>query len=357
MKIVNAVFSKLNGGLEQASLDYARALRMQGNEVIMLVNDRCQFMDEVRDAGDRVHVQNNRLGKSDPLAKIRLRRWLQKEKPDVVIAHGNRAIVLATAAAKGVAPVIAVNHTSSVKASLDTTAAITVNDEQKRDLLALGHPDESAVFVAPNMVHLTEAQRAGKVAASSHKPLVLGALARLAPTKGVDVLVDAVAELTKRGVDVRAHVGGVGQCEDELREQVQRLGVADKVEFKGWVTDRDGFYDAIDVYVLPSREETFGIVVLEAFQRKLPVVATDCIGVRFLSAGREAVALVPLEDPLAMADAIEKIAADWSYAQTLATTGYALVEEKYDIQIVAAQLQKIITHVVQAYAKKQGVHA
>lgn len=282
MKIVNAVFSKLNGGLEQASLDYARALRLQGHEVIMLVNDRCQFVEDARAAGSRVHVQNNRLGKSDPLAKAKLRRWLQKEKPDVVIGHGNRAIVLLTAAAKGSVPMIAVNHTSSVKASLLTDAAITVNDEQKRDLLALGHKNASAVHVVPNMVHLSDAQRAGEVSVAPRKPLVLGALARLAPTKGVDVLVDAVAELTKRGVDVVAKIGGVGQCEEELAAQVKRLGVADKMDFMGWVTDRDAFYDALDVYVLPSREETFGIVVLEAFQRKLPVVATDCIGVRFL---------------------------------------------------------------------------
>lgn len=357
MKIVNAVFSKLNGGLEQASLDYARALRSQGNEVIMLVNDRCQFMDDVVAAGDRVHVQNNRLGKSDPLAKMRLRRWLQKEKPDVVVAHGNRAIVLATAAARGVVPVVAVNHTSSVKASLDTPAAITVNDEQKQDLLALGHPDADAIFVVPNMVHVSDAQRQAQVANAPRKPLVIGALARLAPTKGVDVLVDAVAELTRRGVDVVAQVGGVGQCEDELREQVQRLSIAEKVRFVGWVTDRDAFYDALDIYVLPSREETFGIVVLEAFQRKLPVVATDCVGVRFLSAGRDVLARVPLENPLAMADAIEKLAADWPQAQKLAAAGYELVAEKYDIQIVAAQLQKIITHVVQVYAKPQGADA
>lgn len=145
--------------------------------------------------------------------------------------------------------------------------------------------------------------------------------------------------------------------DEQLRTFIAQNGLEKQVELCGWVMDKDAFYAGLDVYCLPSHKETFGIVVLEAMQRKLPVVATECIGVRHLADGRDVVAFVPVADAVALAEGIMEILADWERAKTLAEAGYELVCEKYDIQIVAGQLQSIITHTVQAYANQQGAAA
>lgn len=349
MRIVNAVFSKQRGGLEQASVDYAAAFSSLGHDVVMLLGHRAAFADDAREAAGKVQFQQNRFGKFDVLAYWQLRRWLQKTKPDMIVAHGNRAATLLRFAAKGIAPLVAVNHSRVIKAAIHADAVIAVNEQLKSALLTRGYARPDMAFVVPNMVTLTPEQRALRLSNAPQTPPVIGTLARFVPEKGLDVFLDALEILHRRGVAVRARIGGDGPERDNLKEQADGLGIADRVDFLGWVNDRAAFYAALDMYCLPSRAETFGIVVLEALQHKLPVVATNCNGVRQLADGRHVGLFVPVEDANALADAIERLLQDWTLAQRLAASGYALVEEKYDIQIVAGQLQNIIEQVAARY--------
>lgn len=355
MKIINAVLSKQNGGLEQAGLAYANAMRMHGHDVTLLLADRCPFVPEAEATGCAIRFVHNRFGRVDYPAVRKLRRWLKQERPDIIIAHGSRAMELLRRAAGGLAPVVAVNHTTSVKRSVGADAVIVVNAQLKQDVLARGHKDAGTVHVLPNMVTVTPEQKALRVSYAPQTPPVIGVLARFSPEKGLHVLLDALAELRARGIDFRLRLGGDGPQRAELVEYIAGKGLAKQVELCGWVSDRDAFYASLDVYCLPSRTETFGIVVLEAMQRKLPVVATACVGVTELVDGRgDAALLVPPGEAAPLADALERVLADHELAMRLATQGYALVTEKYDIQIVAGQLQKIIAQTVQAYAQRQG---
>lgn len=353
VKIVNAVFSKQNGGLEQASLDYARALKRLGHDVTMLVSDRCPFLEEVDAIGCNLRLQWNRFGHSDVLAMLQLRLWLKQVCPDVVLAHGNRAVSLLRRACAGIAPVIAVNHTTSVHRSVGMDAAIVVNDGLKTALIEHGYADANAIYVLPNMVEITQDQREREVAGMPGDPPVVGVLARFSPEKGLYTLVEALALLKQRKIAFKVRIGGDGPLFDQVMKRIMEAGLENQVELCGWIKDRDAFYDTIDVYCLPSREETFGIVVLEAMQRKIPVVATACTGVLQLVDGQEVALLPPPGDAPALAEALERMITHWRKSKQLAAAGFALVAEKYDIQIVAVQLQKIISEVVRNYALSQ----
>jgi glycosyltransferase involved in cell wall biosynthesis len=355
LKIINAVLSKQNGGLEQASVDYANALRLYGHDVTMLVGDRCPFTADVLATDSEIYTLTNRFGHMDFPAMWQLRRWLKTHRPDVIFAHGNRAVSLLRKAAVGIAPVVSVNHTTSVKRSLDGDGVIMVNAQLKQALLDCGHKNPHTIWVLPNMVTVTPEQAARRIAPMPQTPPVIGALARFSPEKGLFVLLESLAILKNKGVTFRVRVGGDGPMRNEIEAAIRQHGLVDDVELCGWVADRDAFYDSLDVYCLPSLAETFGIVVLEAMQRKLPVVATSCVGVNQLTDGRDAALLVPVGDAVALADALERMLADWPLAQHYAAAGYALVSEKYDIQIVAGQLQKIMTEVIAHYTK--GVDA
>lgn len=353
VKIVNAVFSKQNGGLEQASLDYARALKQLGHKVTMLASDRCPFVDEVHAIGCDLRLQWNRFGHSDVLAMLQLRFWLKQARPDAVLAHGNRAVSLLRRACEGIAPVIAVNHTTSVRRSVGMDAAIVVNEALKTSLLEHGYADANAIYVLPNMVEITQQQREREVAGMPGDPPVVGVLARFSPEKGLYTLIEALALLKLRKIAFKVRIGGDGPLFDQVMKRIMEAGLENQVELCGWVKDRDAFYNTLDVYCLPSHEETFGIVVLEAMQRKLPVVATACTGVLQLVDGREVALLAPPGDAAALAEALERMLTHWQRSKHLAVAGFALVAEKYDIQIVAVQLQKIITEVVRNYALLQ----
>lgn len=351
MYVVNVVLSSQNGGLERASLDYVSAFLRLEHKVSLIVRNTCQFADEAQALGCEVHFQPNRFGLYDPVAMWELRRWVKQEKPDIIFAHGNRAISLMRRAVGRLVPVVAVNHTSRVRRSVGSDAVIVVNATQKADVLRLGHRDMSRVFIVPNMVTITDNQRRKEVSPAPRDVPVLGVLSRFWEVKGVDVFIRAVAELKRRGIVFHARIGGDGILRERLDALSRQENLGDVLEFVGWVKDRNAFYDSIDIFCLPSRSETFGIVVLEAFQHKVPVVATRTIGPLEISEGREVVQFVPSEDSMAFADAVQELLRDWQKSRIQAAAAFSLLEEKYDVNVVAGQLRSIIEEVTDRWKK------
>lgn len=132
------------------------------------------------------------------------------------------------------------------------------------------------------------------------------ALGRLATNKGYDLLIDAFSVMVQRVPDanLRLAVGGENMDEqeqrilDELKDQVERLGLTDKVHFSGYVADEDlaDTYRAADLFVLSSRYEPFGMTAIEAMACGTPTVVTIHGGLfRTISYGRHALFADPFD--------------------------------------------------------------
>lgn len=106
----------------------------------------------------------------------------------------------------------------------------------------------------------------------AHKRLVIGSLGRLENVKGYDLLIKAFAQIDNKRL--RLKIAGDGGELENLKKLATELCVDDRVEFVGYRTDYIKFLDSIDVYVQPSRSEGFGLSVIEAMSRNLPVVVT-----------------------------------------------------------------------------------
>ncbi|TKX47285.1 glycosyltransferase family 1 protein [Halorubrum sp. SD690R] len=104
-------------------------------------------------------------------------------------------------------------------------------------------------------------------------------LSRLDPRKGIDKAIRAFARLERE--DAELLIAGTGRLEDSLRELAAELGVSDDVRFLGFVEDEElpSLYSSVDLFVLPSEYEGFGIVFMEAMACETPVIGTDVGGV------------------------------------------------------------------------------
>ena len=104
----------------------------------------------------------------------------------------------------------------------------------------------------------------------------LGVLARLAPQKGHRILFEALPEIVKAIPDLRVRIAGHEELStvDELRAYAEQLGVAERVEFEGFCADVAALMADLDIIVLPSLWEGFGLVLLEAMAAGRPVVAS-----------------------------------------------------------------------------------
>lgn len=96
---------------------------------------------------------------------------------------------------------------------------------------------------------------------------------RLERQKGVDILIRALALLPKKQA-FRVLICGDGMLRDELLSFAEGLDVSQRLIWLGWQEDLSAYYSAADVYVMPSRWESFGLVFLEAMNYCLPIIAT-----------------------------------------------------------------------------------
>ena len=166
-------------------------------------------------------------------------------------------------------------------------------------------------------------------------PLRLLFIGRLSPRKGPQVAVAVLAELVRRGVDARLSVvgsvfEGYEWFEAELRASVASLGLADRVEFRGFRADIWPEVADSDVVLVPSvSEESFGNTAVEAMLAARPLVVSDTSGLREAAAGYASAQAVDPGEPLEWADAVERVVADWPAFRRAAGEDAALARERH----------------------------
>ncbi|MGC9329653.1 MAG: glycosyltransferase, partial [Candidatus Hinthialibacter sp.] len=132
--------------------------------------------------------------------------------------------------------------------------------------------------------------------------LNLAAVARLIPRKGIDLLIEACAELDRNGAPYQCHIVGDGPEEDRLKRRARRLGIAGRVHFHGRMEKQDlaDFLPRCDIFVLPSYAEGMSNAALEAMACGLPLLLTDTGGSRELIDGNGFI--IPPGDAHALAE-------------------------------------------------------
>lgn len=158
----------------------------------------------------------------------------------------------------------------------------------------------------------------------------VGGLDRAHAFKGVPVLLSAIARVP----ELRLRIVGDGDLRSAYERRTHDLGIADRVEFLGAVSDAElpEIYRSADVLVLPStaRSEAFGIVLLEAGASGIPVIASDLPGVRSVVVDGATGLLVPPGDAAALAERLAMLARDHGRARRMGAAGRDRVVARYD---------------------------
>lgn len=177
---------------------------------------------------------------------------------------------------------------------------------------------------------------------------VVGAIGRLVPQKAMHVLLDATPALLQADPATRVLIIGDGPLRAALESQAAALGVARAVRFAGYQEDVVSAYAAMDVFVLPSRDEGFGLVFLEAMAMGVPVVGTRVIGSEDAVDHGVTGLLVPYADPAALAGAVRSLLDDPSLARRLRETATERVRRLYSREQCAAQVEGLYREMLEA---------
>ena len=329
------MFGKGKGGIEQSFVDYSKALIGLGYKTTTIIRPKAQIKNILLEE-NIPFVEFENKGSWDIFATYRLKFFLQEEDASLAICHGNRAINLMRKT--GACKVVGVAHNYNIKRFRKLKYAITVTQDLKNELEKRGVPK---VFHVPNMINIPQASQPQPF----RNPVVIGTLGRFVTKKGFSDFINAIAIL-KKDSDITVKIAGDGMLKEKLKQQVKRLGLEDTVEFLGWITDKEEFYKSIDIFCLPSLDEPFGIVILEAFAHSIPVVATDVKGAcEIINPYKDGIIELK-NNPELLAKGLMEFIYDQIKARKIGENGYKTAQENYSFEVVSKKIDDVIRAII-----------
>jgi glycosyltransferase involved in cell wall biosynthesis len=177
---------------------------------------------------------------------------------------------------------------------------------------------------------------------SGHTPVILY-IGRLVPEKGQTVLLEAVARLTERGIDVELQLAGEGALRPELERSAARLDIADRVTFLGAVGQEElrDLYERAAIFCLPSFAEGVPVVLMEAMAMGLPVVTTRIAGIPELVEHERSGILVAPGRADELTDSLAALLEEPELRRNLGANGRHAVAAGFDSEGSASQLRAL----------------
>ena len=241
----------------------------------------------------------NMRNKLDVSSYRQVAKIVRKENYKLIHAHTPRSLMVAVLAARAAnVPLIYHVHspigrdsnrgfTNWVNTKVETwmlnrvDCMICVSNSLMGYMESLGHPPVKLTCVSNGVAAINDLPRREATAADA--TWTLGTMALYRPRKGVEVLLEALAILKTRGINV--HLRAVGQFETpeyeaEVMQLVDKLGIADMITWTGFQTNINEQIRMMDLFILPSLYgEGLPMVVLESMANAVPVIASNVEGI------------------------------------------------------------------------------
>lgn len=347
LTIVHAFEPGEYGGLERVVEGLAVIQRRAGHRVHVICIRRHRAEDPLADRLRQSDVRVEHIvvpPRAYFAERAAVRRVLRRLSPDIVHTHGFRPDVLHGGVARrlGLTTVTTAHGRTggSIKLAVyerlqdrafSRFDAVAVVSRPLLEYLTSRGIDPSRLHLVPNgwmggVVPALDRQAARSALGTSPHQLHVGWAGRVSPEKGPDVLVDAMALLSREAVT--ASVLGDGALLDEMRERARAVHA--RVLWHGAMPNAARFFPGFDVFVLSSRTEGTPIALLEAMAAEVPIVATAVGGVPSVVGDDDAL-LIPSNDPRALADAILSVRAEPELARARANRARRRLERDFSV--------------------------
>jgi glycosyltransferase involved in cell wall biosynthesis len=175
----------------------------------------------------------------------------------------------------------------------------------------------------------------------SASTILIGTAGRITAQKDPATFLKAAAELLERGVRAHFAWAGDGELKSASERLAVNLGINQHVTFLGNFPDLRGFLDAVDIFALTSRYESFGYVTCEAMAMRKPVVATNVSGSNELVLDGVTGYLVEVADAVGIAAAIHRLVTNGELRRRLGEAGHARAWRLYDLKRMIRDVEQV----------------
>jgi glycosyltransferase involved in cell wall biosynthesis len=372
MKIVIIIDSLVAGGAQRAAILLAEGLTARKNQVclITLFGQELDFY-QLSSTVDRIVLKvaadssNLIQAVKNNLARLRsLRQAMDSWKPDLVISFLDKTNVLTLIAGWGSKYPILVseqndptqNNIGSVwnwlrrLAYQSATQVVSCSQGVDKNWYWLS-PERRCVIYNPLAVqqeHSVDVELLEKIDFNKKTVVAMG---RLTEQKGFDILLTAFADIAEKHQDWQLLILGEGELRQELETLRDQLGIRDQVVMPGLANNPFSILKHAHLFVLSSRYEGFGNVIIEAMACDLPVISTDCpSGPGEIIINGENGILVPNQDQNSLAQAMANLMSDSKRRKQLAATAHKSLA-RFDLNNIINQWENLLTTTISKHSK------
>ena len=323
-QILHMHFGK-EGGAERFFVNLVEAFQDRGMEQRFVIRPGRLWEDEVAALGPVWRTNYRRLSPMTPVMTWRVHRMIRRWRPDVIMAWMSRSTRLIP------------DYPGAVKLTRLGDYPRHLDYFRYNDVIVPNTPGIAGhcralgwtrpIRVISNFareVSITPVSRAAMT--TPEDAFVIASSGRFVRRKGFDTLIRAAALIP----DAWLWLIGEGEKRQEMEALVAELGLSERTRFTGWVEEPMNHVAAASAFVMPSRHEPLGNVILEAWQAGVPVVSTRSEGPQwFVRDGADAL-LCDIDDATGMAAAIERLRAEPALAARLVSGGRESLAARFD---------------------------
>jgi D-inositol-3-phosphate glycosyltransferase len=355
MRVATVCFSKTVGGLELATLRRGAELRDKGHHVTAVLPDAPDLVRHAESFGLAVDRITPALPYLDLAAARKLNMVFHREGTELALVGRTRDLsTTMMAAGRDVAVVLYQQMQSGIdkhdwfhnKVFRRLDGCISITQRAREELVGNTVLAREKISVIPYGIDIEHFSPEALGAANARGDIgiaadgfTVGIIGGFNPGKGQREFLEALRIAAEMEPELAGRIHGVlvgerpsdsDEYGAELRRMRDALPFAERVTFLPFANDPRPAYRALDIFVLASHSETFGMVLQEALAMGLPAIATDAGGVPEIIVHEENGLLVPPKDAEAIARSIVKLYRDPALRQRLSMCARSFVRESYD---------------------------
>lgn len=353
------------GGLEMNTFRLAQWLKNEGHQTSIVCPENSRILEESQKTGlTLISFSKKTLKRGNILGAHKIYKKLRKEKIERIIIGHSRDINLGV--------FLKIFSRSKIKVVYLQQMRIGVN---KKDFLHTFFYKKLDAWIAPlpylkknvlehtqikaDKIHIIplcikiEAFTQPKSQSDARKKFdlpkevkIAGIIGRIDPQKGQAYLIEALAAVRKKGMDLHILLmgeetkGEEGQYLPQLKELVSKFELENFVHFRPYTNDTALAFASLDIFVMASWQETFGMVTIEAMASKLAVIGTNTYGTKDLIQDKKTGLYCLPKDAQSIAEGLEFLLKNPKKAQEMAEKAQTEVIQKYSHRV---EVQAILT--------------
>ncbi len=347
------IIGDVEGGMKGHYITLSKGLVGEGAEVISVCNFPKDDIEGMKSAG--IHVISLPFSKTiRPLLNIwmltKLMYFIRKTKPNVIHCHGFKAGFLGRMAgwldgnqiplAYTVHNFITYGRGRILRRYIQhfekwmgkkTQKIFAVSKALKASMNRdMGIPEEKihVIYNALQAFPAGDGNSIRKNYSIGDNEWIVGTVARLIPSKGIQVLITAMSGILFKYPYVKLLIVGSGPDENHLKKLAESLGVSKQTIFAGKVSNVQDYYASFNIFALPTLSEGLGITVLEAMYSELPIIASSVGGIpEWLTHEKNGI-LVPPDNVFALRTALQYLMENPELAEKYGRQAKRDIQEK-----------------------------